>query len=115
MENIVEFERLQGADIRKAKEALAFEVTKLAHGEEEAIKVMRASRAAFGASTDGIDAMPSTKISRDRLLKGISVLDLFCEAGLTLSKSEARRLVIQGGAYVNDTPVPCSEIITEEF
>ncbi len=87
MEDIAEFEKLQGADIRKAKEALAFEATKLAHGEKEAVKVMQASRAAFGTSADGIDAMPSTEISRERLVKGISLADLFCEAGLAESKS----------------------------
>src|SRR3989338_9046493 len=104
MENIVEFERLQGADIRRAKEALAFEVTRLAHGEEEATKVMRASRAAFGASQEGIAARPSTQIALERLTKGIPLAELFCEVGLARSRSEVRRLADQGGAYINNKP-----------
>jgi tyrosyl-tRNA synthetase len=88
-----------------AKERLAWEVTTLIHGKEEADKAMAGARAAFGAgSIEGGDksAMPGVQLARSRFETGYNVVDLFHDAGLTPTKSEARRLVQQGGAFVSD-------------
>lgn len=92
--------RGKDAAINAAKERLAWEVTALIHGKEEADKALKAAKAAFGGGSD-VDEMPSITVPRTRLASGISVLDLFVEAGLAVSKGEARRLVQQGGASVN--------------
>lgn len=94
------------AEINKAKEKLAWEVTAIIHGKEEADKAMQAARAAFGVGGEGdIGEVPSLSFSTSRLEEGIGVLDLFVEAKLVSSKSEARRLVQQGGASVNGAKV----------
>lgn len=93
--------------INQAKERLAWEVTALIHGKEEADKALQAARALFGkggASGDA-DAIPTHRISGDKLAKGILAIDLFVESGLCPSKSEARRLIQQGGAFVNERKV----------
>lgn len=93
------------AEINKAKEKLAWEVTAVIHGADEADKALQAARAAFGGGLGDIGEVPSIGISSARLDAGIGVLDLFVEAGLASSKSEARRLVQQGGASVNGVKV----------
>ena len=94
------------AQINKAKEKLAWEVTSIIHGVEEADKALQAARAAFGGTGAGdIEEIPSVSIPQARLAGGIGVLDLFLEAKLVSSKSEARRLVQQGGASVNGVKV----------
>jgi len=102
-----EVERLgaaEGAELNAAKQVLAYEATKLCHGEAAAEEARSAAKAAFGGGGD-LSAMPSTPFALARLEAGIAVLDLFVETGLTPSKGEARRLVQQGGAYVNDVVV----------
>ena len=102
-----EVERLgaaEGAELNAAKQVLAYEATKLCHGEAAAEEARSAAKAAFGGGGD-LSAMPSTPFALARLEAGIAVLDLFVETGLTPSKGEARRLVQQGGAYVNDIVV----------
>jgi len=102
------------AAINAAKERLATEITTLVHSREEAIKARDAARSLFagggagaagGAGTGGADAMPTAELPAADLAAGIPVLDLFQRAGLSASKSEARRLVQQGGARINDTKV----------
>ena len=88
-----------GKNINEAKERLAFEVTKLIHGETEAQKALEGAHAAFGGAGN-IDAMPSVELPRAKFEAGYPVLDLYVDAGLAPSKSEARRLVQQGGAVV---------------
>lgn len=95
---------LKDAALNQAKERLAWEVTALIHGREEADKALAAARAAFRGDGDAAQ-LPTTAIERARLEAGIGVLDLFVEAGLVPSKNEARRLVQQGGASVNDQKV----------
>ncbi|MFW5695727.1 MAG: tyrosine--tRNA ligase [Alkalispirochaeta sp.] len=98
----------EAAAINAAKERLATEITTLVHSREEAIKARDAARALFsagGAGSGGADAMPTAELPADDLAAGIPVLDLFQRAGLSASKSEARRLVQQGGARINDTKV----------
>lgn len=92
------------AEINKAKERLAWEVTALIHGKEEADKALSAARAAFGGGGNA-DELPSATLPSSRLESGIGVLDLFVESGLVSSKSEARRLVQQGGASVNGVKI----------
>lgn len=97
---------LQDADIRQAKEVLAFEVTALAHGKEEAEQARSASRAAFGGEGNDLTAIPTTAIPESRLADGVGIVELLVEVGLTSSRSEARRLIVQGGAYVSGLQVP---------
>ena len=108
MEEVTRLGSAAGADLNASKEVLAFEATSLCHGAAAANEARAAARAAFGVKAGGggdLSAMPSTTVDGARLAAGISVLDLFVECGLTASKGEARRLVQQGGAYVNDAVV----------
>jgi tyrosyl-tRNA synthetase len=94
------------AELNASKERLAWEVTALIHGKEEADKALAAARAAFGGAAGGdMSQVPSKEMPRSELEAGIGALDLFVLAGLASSKSEARRLVQQGGAVVNDRKV----------
>lgn len=93
---------LKDEDIREAKAVLAYETTKLAHGKAEADKAQAASRAAFGGGGPDLAAMPTSAISTNRLHTGIPIMELFHEVGLVTSRSEARRLIQQGGAYINE-------------
>ncbi len=103
IEEIEEMEKtMEGAQFNKAKELLAYELTKLVHGEEEADKALEAARALF-SSNSASSNMPSTEISVDELVEGgMNILDLLVRCGLTPSKSEARRLVTQNGISIND-------------
>jgi tyrosyl-tRNA synthetase len=106
MDEIAELAKLKDQQINKAKERLAWEQTKIIHGEEEANKALEASKAAFssGGSADR-DAIPALEVDTSELDAGINVLDLFARTSLCASKSEARRLVGQGGARINDRKV----------
>ena len=87
-------------DIREAKKLLAFEVTKLVHGEEEANNAKQIAEELF--SNKGVsENMPSTTIAKEKL--GINILELLVETNLVSSKSEARRLVEQNGISINQT------------
>ena len=104
LEEIEELGRLEGAEIRRAKEELAYHVTRLTHGAKQADEAREAARGLFGGA-EVSDAVPATTISGAELDEGLSAVDLFCRAGLTGSRGEARRLIEQGGAYVNDETV----------
>lgn len=104
MEEVKRLGSLEGAEINKAKEVLAYEITKTVHGEDEAKKAEAAARALFAGGTD-LDSVPSTEISRDELSDGIGILDLLVKTGLTSSKGEGRRLIQQGGIYMEDERV----------
>ena len=93
---------LKDEAIREAKQVLAYETTQLAHGTAEADKAQAASRAAFGGGNLDEVAMPTSVIDANRLEGGIPIMELFHEVGLANSRSEARRLVQQGGAYINE-------------
>ena len=104
LEEIAEYEKLEGAGLNKAKERLAYEITAMVHGKEEAEKAMNAAKAAFsgGASAD----MPTTALTAEDLTDGeIGAMDLLVKTGLVKSKSEARRTIQQGGLTINDTKV----------
>ncbi|MBQ7321089.1 MAG: tyrosine--tRNA ligase [Clostridia bacterium] len=104
LEEIDAMDKWEGAQLNKAKEILAYELTKLVHGEEEATKAQTAARAIFsaGAAAD----MPTAEIaSADLIDGGMDILTVLVKAGLVASKSEARRAVEQGGVSVNDAKV----------
>lgn len=101
MEQVRELGGLEGEKIRQAKSILAFEATKITHGEEAAAQAERGARSVFGGAQTGGEDVPTVKIGRERLEAGINVVDLFVEAELGKSKSEVRRLIQQGGASVN--------------
>ena len=106
IEQIEEMEKtLQGAELNKAKELLAFELTKLVHGEQEAKKADDAAKAIF-AKGGVSDDMPTTEIAAADLEGGkIGILTLLVKCGLCPSNGEARRLVTQGGVSVNDEKI----------
>jgi tyrosyl-tRNA synthetase len=101
MEEVREYGKLKGAEIRKAKEALAFEATKIVHGQEEAEKARDASKFLFSEMEAREDAIPTTFIEREKIIEGIPIFKLFEISGLSKSSSEARRLILQGGGYLN--------------
>ncbi len=101
---VSEIDGLMAGNVNAAKERLAYEVTALIHGKEEADKALAGAKAAFGGGGDKA-SMPTVEMDRSRFEAGIGIIDLFVEAGLALTKSDARRLVEQGGAAVADSPV----------
>ena len=106
MEQIDAMSDWKDAQLNTAKEILAYELTKLVHGEEEAEKAQAAAKALFAGGGDDAN-MPTTEISADRLTDGkIGILNLMVACGLAASNGEARRLVQQGGVFVNDVKVP---------
>jgi tyrosyl-tRNA synthetase len=103
LKEIARLAALRGQETRSAKEILAFELTGIVHGTEAAESARSASRAVFpggGGEAADMAGVPSGLLPRAELEKGINVLDLFIRSGLAASKSEARRLVAQGGATV---------------
>ncbi|MBP3414714.1 MAG: tyrosine--tRNA ligase, partial [Clostridia bacterium] len=106
IEEIEDMESWQGTSkINDAKEILAYEVTKIVHGEEEATKARDAARAIFGAGVASAD-MPSTELSDDLFTDDkIEVTSMMVACGLAKSKGEARRLIDQGGVSINDEKV----------
>ena len=105
LKEIANYERLEGSDINKAKERLAFEVTKLVHGEEEAKNADTAAKALFSQGSDNTNMPTVVLSSADFSADTISILDLLIKAELAPSKGEGRRLVQQGGVFVNDEKV----------
>ncbi len=105
MDEIREYEKLEGAELNAVKEKLAFELTKMIHGEEEAAKAQQAAKALFAGGADNSN-MPTTKLSDDDFVDGeIAILDMMIKSGMIKSKGEGRRLIDQGGVRVNDDKV----------
>ncbi len=106
IEDIKKLESLEGSDIRKAKQVLAYEATSITHGKQAAEKARKAASTVFGTGGEegkrDLEAMPTTIISHERLAAGISSIELFCDVGLTSSRGEAKRLIKQGGLYINE-------------
>lgn len=108
LDEIQRLASLQGSDIRQAKQILAWEATRITHGEAAAQEAQASAQAAFGDKQGekmNLEAIPCTNIPSQRLAAGISPLDLFVEVGLTSSRGEAKRLIKQGGMYINDQRV----------
>jgi tyrosyl-tRNA synthetase len=112
MEEVEKYGGLKGAEIRKAKEILAFEATKIVHGEREALKARDASKSLFISASDSFmaqessvakvdDSIPTKVMERKEFIQGIPVFKLFEVTSLCSSGSEARRLIEQGGAYLD--------------
>ena len=105
LEQIDEMDHWEGEQLNKAKEILAYELTKMVHGEEEAEKAQNAARALFSGAAD-TEHMPSTQLTEADLTDGsIGILTLMVKAGLAASNGEARRLVVQGGVLVDGEKV----------
>ena len=132
IDEIREIEKLQGADLNSAKAVLAFEATLLAHGRNEALKAHQASLGLFGSRKGSREILPSSSIPRgesghddvsapqtyidaDKLKSGIPAFKLFHSTGLAASSGAARRLILQGGAYVNGQRIDAfDQLITEQ-
>lgn len=116
LEEIDEMDEWEGVKLNDAKEILAYELTKMVHGEEEAEKAKTASHALFAGGGDDSD-MPTTEFTAEMLNEGaIGILDIMVTCKLAASKSEARRLVQQGGVFVNDEKVAAIDfVITEDM
>ncbi len=122
MEEVEEYGKLEGADLRKAKETLAFEATKIVHGEEEAEKARDSSRRIFRvhgtfpplegrAEIHQEDSVPTTFVKKGEFKEGIPIFKLFEKTTLCSSGSEARRLIEQGGGYLNDKKVEKFDLV----
>ena len=117
LEEIDKMDEWEGSQLNTAKEILAFELTKLVHGEEEAKKAQDTARAVFGGQGSN-ENMPTTELSADDFVDGkIGVLDMMLKAGLIASKGEGRRLVQQGGVSINGEKVAdvVFSLSTEDF
>ena len=104
LEQIDEMDKWEGSQLNQAKEVLAYELTKLVHGEEEAVKARESARALFSA---GVAAeMPTTELTEEDFTEGsIDMISVLCKAGLTASRSEARRAIEQGGVTLENEKV----------
>ena len=117
LEEIAKYETYEGSQLNPVKELLAYELTALVHGEEEAKKAQDAARSLFSAQKD-TENMPATDLSADDFTDGaIAVIDLMLKCGLVPSKGEARRLIQQGGVEVNDAKVTdvATKLTAEDF
>ncbi|MDY5949164.1 MAG: tyrosine--tRNA ligase [Oscillospiraceae bacterium] len=105
LEEIDEMDKWEGSQLNKAKEILAFELTKLVHGEDEAAKAQAAAKAIFSGAAD-LSNMPSTKLADEDFTDGaVDILSVLIKVGITKSRGEGRRLVEQGGVSVDDVKV----------
>lgn len=104
MEEVHALSALEGAEINKAKETLAFEFTKIVHGEAEAQNALEAARALF-AGGQASESVPTTELSVNKFEAGLPLLDLMIELGLIPSKAEGKRLIQQNGVAISDVIV----------
>ena len=117
LEEIDKMDSWEGSQLNTAKEILAYELTKLVHGEEEAEKAQTTARAVFSGGGSH-ENMPTTELCADDLIDGkIGVLDMMVKAELAASKGEGRRLVQQGGVSINDVKItdPAYTLTAEDF
>jgi len=110
MDEIREYEKLEGSQLNKVKELLAFEVTKLVHGEEEAKKAQETAAAIFSGQGDAAN-MPSAQVTADEIGDGIAILDLLVNVKFIPSKGEGRRLIQQGGLSVDNEKVTGIDLV----
>ncbi len=113
MDEVRRLGALEGSQINKAKEVLAFELTKMIHGEEEAAKAQAAAKALFASGSD-LESAPTTELPMAKLQQGMNILNLLVEVGLTASKGEGRRLVQQGGLYMGEERVDDIDLTVTE-
>ena len=105
--------QLQGEDIRRAKQALAHDVTSTVHGREAADEAQETSRALFESGGGEAEAVPETAVAAADLDAGMTIVDVLVRTGLAASRGEARRLVDQGGAYVGDARISDPQTIVD--
>jgi len=114
LEQIDEMDSWEGAQLNQAKEILAYELTKLVHGEEEANKAQETARGLFSGKGN-LDNMPATQLTADNFTDGkIGAINLMVACGLCASNGEARRLIQQGGVAVNDQKVTGIDVAFEQ-
>ena len=114
LEEIDAMDSWEGSQLNRAKEILAFELTKLVHGEEEARRAEAAAKALFAGGADNSN-MPTTALAAEDFTEGrITVIDLLVKAGLCTTKSDARRTIQQGGVFVGDDKVADVAAAVEE-
>jgi tyrosyl-tRNA synthetase len=113
VDEIGQLAALEGADIRQAKQVLAYETTRITHGTQAADEAQAAAQAAFGGGGD-LDGIPTTALAPERLAEGIPLAALMAETELVRSRGEARRLIQQGGAYVNDARIEDLNHVVDE-
>ncbi len=114
MNKVEELSSLEGAEINRSKEVLAFEVTKLVHGEDEAKKADEAAKSLFGKGVD-TENIPFTEISRKNFSDGMEILELLERVELISSKSEGRRLIKQNGISMNEEKInDFNRLVTEK-
>jgi tyrosyl-tRNA synthetase len=115
MDEIAEYEKLEGQQLNTVKERLAYEVTKMVHGEDEANKAQASAKAVFGAGADDAN-MPTFELAKDVLNAGLNIVDLLAVSGLAPSKGEGRRLVQQGGVSIDGNKIDdIAYVITEDI
>src|SRR5262249_27203019 len=109
MDEVRKLGRAEGAALNQSKRVLAFEATKLCHGDAAAQKAKADSEALFpgagGGASGDLSAVPTTEMPRSDFAAGVPIVDLLVKTGLADSKNAARRLIAQGGAYLNSTAV----------
>ncbi len=110
MDEVRRLGALEGAEINKAKEVLAYEITKIVHGEEEAKKAQAAAKALF-VSGGVAGSVPTYTYPADKLAEGVDIISILVDTKLAPTRSEARRLVNQGGVTVNDVKVPAFDAV----
>lgn len=113
MEEVRRLGALPGSKINEAKKVLAFEITNLVHGKDEAIKAQNAAEALFGTGGD-MDLVPSTELEKDKLEEGINIIDVLVASELVASKGEGRRLINQGGLTLNDEKINSIEYVVNQ-
>lgn len=104
MDEVRKLGALKDSEINYAKDVLAYEITKIVHGEEEAVKAREASKALFGGGMNTED-IPTTTYSKEAFENGIDLITLLVDGKLATTRSDARRTIQQGGVSVNDTKV----------
>ncbi|MBQ2949078.1 MAG: tyrosine--tRNA ligase [Clostridia bacterium] len=115
MDEVRRLSALEGSQINEAKKVLAYEVTKLVHGEEEAVKAQEAAAALFGGAGMG-GSIPTTELTRDQLASDARVTTLLVASKIAASSSAARRLIQGGGVAVNDQKITdVGSVVTEEM
>ncbi len=113
LEEFEKMEKWEGAELNKAKEILAFDLTKLVHGEEEAIKAQTAAKALFEGGAQG-GSIPTTEISKADFGEGIDIITILTQTGLCSSRSEGRRLIQQNGLKLNEEKVTAFDYVLTE-
>ncbi len=113
LEKIAEYEKLEGQELNKAKEVLAFEVVKDVHGEEAAKEALEASKALFQGGADS-ENIPNEDMDRKIFEEGIGILDLMTKLNLTKSNSEARRLIQGGGVSIDGEKVQDPNLVVKK-